>query len=367
MPLVAGEFGPQPNNAVLATVRAGVLGGAHRVFGLGCALAGQPLGAQVQALALSGLRPGAVAHPAPANMRHAGARARYVHDVGAKRRLLLHARGRVFEPAVPPAQRFLQKADARLGHRKVRVLVRPGPDDALDRRLYRAHQAWHGIGIGVVPAAHGQYGGLDGTDVFIDRAALPVGVAVRVLKPVDGQQGPGLQALQPHGAPGFAHQRRVWRARGVAKHGGRPAHVFREQAAAFEVNVVGVAVVGRAQRNDGLQALGLARRHLQTIKAAPGDTHHADAPGTPWLRTQPGDDRFGVLQLLLGVLVVHQALRVAIAAHVHTDAGVAVAGQVGVREGVAHDGAVALAVGQVLQDGRYRVFGRVLGQPDARR
>ena len=50
----------------------------------------------------------------------------------------LDAGGNVFEPTVPQAQGLLQKAYARLGHGEVRVFVRPGADDAFDRRLHAA-------------------------------------------------------------------------------------------------------------------------------------------------------------------------------------------------------------------------------------
>ena len=346
LPLVAGKLRAQPNNAVLAAVRAGVLRRADGLLARCAAFRTQAIGVEVQALSVVlGVGPDRIADPAPVNAADAGAGPLHFHDVGAKRRVLLDAGLRAFEPAVPPAQRLLQKADARFGHGKVRVLMRPRADDALHRALHRSHQTRHRIGIGVVPAAKSQYRRFDGTNVFVHRTALPISVAVRVLQPVDGQQRLGVQALQPHGAPGVAHQRRVRRARGITKHGGRPAHVLGQEAAAFVVDVVGIAVVGGAQGDDGFQAFGLARCHLQAVKATPGDAHHAHAPGAPRLLAQPGNHRFGVLQFLLGIFVEHQALRIAIAAHIHANAGVAMAREIRVGKGVAHDGAVAFAVG----------------------
>ena len=131
------------------------------------------------------------------------------------------------------------------------------------------------------------------------------------------------------------------------------------------MDVVAVAVVGGAQGNDRVQALGLARGHLQAVKAAPRNTHHAHASGTPGLRHQPRNHIVGVLEFLFAVFVKHQAVGVAVAAHVHPHAGVAVAGQVRVRQRIAHHGAVAFAVGQVFQNHGHRVFGGVGGHPDA--
>ena len=132
------------------------------------------------------------------------------------------------------------------------------------------------------------------------------------------------------------------------------------------MDVVGVAVVGRAQRDDCIEPRRAQRRHLQGVEAAPRDTHHADLSGAPELRNQPGDHVAGVVHFLLRVFVGHQPVRVAIAAHVHAHAGVAMAGQVRVGECVAHMGAVAFAVGQVFQDRRYRMLIRIHRHPHAR-
>jgi len=129
----------------------------------------------------------------------------------------------------------------------------------------------------------------------------------------------------------------------------------------------GVAVDGRAEADHRLQRRRLLGRHLQAIEAAPGNAHHADIAVAPGLRSRPGDDVAGILQFLLGIFVVHQPFGIAIAPHVDADRGVAVPGEIGMGELVAKNGAVALAVGQVFEDGRYRTISCVLGHPDARR
>ena len=366
MPLVAGELRAEPDDAELAAVGAHGLGRGHCALAAALRRGRQAVGIQVQAALLQPVgRPDLIADPAPGNVRDGRTGPARVHDVGAKGRILVDAGIDALEVAVPPAQRLLQKTDARLGHGEMRVLVRPGADDAPGGRLQRAHQARHRIGVGIVPAAHGQHGGVDGADVLVDGAVFPVGIAVRVFQPGDGQQRLGLQPLQPHGAPALAHQRRIRRTRGVGMHRGRPAQVLTQQAAALVMDVVGVAVVGGAQRDHRLERRRPQRGDLQAVEAAPRDAHHAHLAGAPGLLRQPGDHVAAVLQFLCGVFVVHQALGVAIAAHVHPHAGIPVAGQIGVGQRIAHMGTVPFAVGQVFQDHRHRLLPGVGRHPDA--
>ena len=140
-----------------------------------------------------------------------------------------------------------------------------------------------------------------------------------------------------------------------------------EQAAAHEVDVVGVAVVGRAQRDHRLERRRPAGRDLQAVEAAPRDADHADGTRAPGLARDPGDHLQRVVLLLPGVLVEHQPVQLAVAAHVDPQAGVAVAGEVGMGQGIALRGAVPLAIGQILEDRRHRIGLGVLRQPDARR
>ena len=213
LPLVTRELRAHPDDAVFTAVSAGVLWRTDSAFAFGSCFAAQTVRVQVPALQLVAVgRPQLVTDPASGNMRHRGARPTQVHDVGAKSRVLFNPGWLVFKPAVPPAQGFLQKADARLGHGEMRVLVRPRADDAFDRRLNTADQARYGIGVGIVPAANGQHRRVNGADVLAHRAVFPIGITVRVFQPGDGQQGLGLESRQPHLAPAVADQRRVWRA-----------------------------------------------------------------------------------------------------------------------------------------------------------
>ena len=70
------------------------------------------------------------------------------------------------------------------------------------------------------------------------------------------------------------------------------------------MDVVGIAVVGRAERDHRLQLRRPARGDLQPVEAAPGDADHADAAGAPGLAREPGDDLEGVVLLLLQIFVL---------------------------------------------------------------
>ena len=74
------------------------------------------------------------------------------------------------------------------------------------------------------------------------------------------------------------------------------------------MDIVAVAVVGGAQGDDGLERGWTQRRHLQGVEAAPGNAHHANRAAAPTLPGQPGDDFDRIKQLLLRVLVMHQAI-----------------------------------------------------------
>src|SRR2546426_349031 len=76
-----------------------------------------------------------------------------IHDVDAEGGVAGDAGRLALEPEIPPSERLLEKADARLGHCEMGIFVHPRADDRLARRAQAPHQPWHRIGIGVIPAA----------------------------------------------------------------------------------------------------------------------------------------------------------------------------------------------------------------------
>ncbi len=140
--------------------------------------------------------------------------------------------------------------------------------------------------------------------------------------------------------------------------------VLVQQAAAHVVGVVGVAVVGRAERDDRLQGRRVEGRDLERVEAAPGDPHHPDRTRAPGLGGDPGDDLERVVLLLPGVLVEQDAVAIARAAQVDPHRRIAAPGEVAVDRLVAGAHEVALAVGDVLENRRHRRRLGVLRQPD---
>ena len=305
--------------------------------------------------------------PAPGPLPVEGPGRQALLEVGAVERLVHDARRRALQPVVPPAQALLQEADRRRRHGEVRVLVDPGAGQAEPGRPEAGEQPRDGVGVGVAPAADGEDRGLDRREVHADRAVLPETVAPLMPQPVGHQQRLVLQALQPDLPPRGADQDRVRRTGRVGEHGRGPAQVLVQQAAALVVDVVGVAVVGRAERDDGLQGRRPARGDLEPVEPAPGDADHADGAAAPGLGRDPGDHLEGVVLFLFQILVPHEAVGLAVAAHVDPDAGVAVAGEVGVGQLVTVGRTVALAIGDVLQDAGHRLALGVHRQPDPRR
>ena len=66
----------------------------------------------------------------------------------------------------------------RPGHRRVRPLVRPGPDHRPAARHRPPAHPERGVPVAVVPAADGQDGGGEAGGVLAGGAVLPVGVVL---------------------------------------------------------------------------------------------------------------------------------------------------------------------------------------------
>ena len=311
-------------------------------------------------------RPGGLGHPASRQRLVVRGRLMARGHPGAQHRLVHDARRLALQPVVPPAQHLLQEADLRAGLGEVRIGMRPRPDQALARHVEMFQQARDGVGVAVGPAADGEDRTFDRAEILAHRAVPPVGVAPLVLQPALEEQRHALQPLQPHLAPALADQQRIGRMAHVGEEEAAPAEVGRgELGAAHVVHVVGVAIVGRAQRHDGLERRRLQGRDLQGVEAAPGDAEHADRAAAPRLAGEPGDHLQRIVELGLAVFVDKHALGFAAAADVDTHRGVAVAREVRMGQRIALMRAVALAVGQILQQRGHRVGVGVLGQPDA--
>src|SRR5947207_3133957 len=146
---------------------------------------------------------------------------------------------------IPPTQDFLEESNLGAGKRKVRIAVRPWPDETLAGDLQSLKQTGDCILITIGPAADGVDRALDRRIVLAYRSELPVQIAALVLQPIFLKQRYVLQALQPRRSPAVADQRRIGRKahqaekeKGPLKCSGgekRPAHIVR---------VLGVPIVG---------------------------------------------------------------------------------------------------------------------------
>ena len=312
-------------------------------------------------------RPGALPDPAARQGRVLRRRADAVLHPDPEGRLAVRRRRAVLEPRVPPSEGELKEAHGGPGQRHVGVAVRPLADQAPARHGEPRHEPRHRVGVRVEPSADGEDRALDRREVLAHRALPPEGIAALVPEPGVEPEATPAEAGEPQLAPAVAHDGGVRRTRVVGEHRRGPAQVVEEERAAHVVDVVRVAVVGRARREDRAERGRPAGRDLERVEAAPGVAHHPHPAGAPRLGGEPGDDLHRVVLLEGEVLVGENALRVAAAAHVDAHARVAVPGDVGMRERVPLRGSLAPAVGQILENGRHRARLGADREPHARR
>ncbi len=242
--------------------------------------------------------------------------------------------------------------------------VAPGTDQPLAWTSEAGQQTGNGVGVTVVPAAYRVDGAFDRAIVLRHRPLLPIGVAGLVFHPGLDPGPVSFQPRQPHRPPPLAHDLGIGRQRAPGEAIGGPGGILVEQAAAHEVNIVGVAVVGRTEGDDRLQRRRPVGSHLQRIESAPRNARHADGATAPGLGRRPGDDLLPVLLLAREIFVRQQTLGITAAPDIHPDTGIAARGDIGVYSDIAGDRTVALAIGDELEDRRHGIAGRILGQPD---
>src|SRR5882762_9728610 len=220
--------------------------------------------------------------------------------------------------------------------------------------------------IEIRPAAPEPGRAFDRAVVEAHRAVLPVIVQRLMPQPELRPEPLRLESLQPHRAPTLAHDGRVRRPGVEHLHHAAPPEVVIEQAPAREVDAFGEAVVGAHDCDDGFERGRPPCRDLHGIVGAPGLPHHADLAGAPRLARDPVDHFERVVLLLRQVLIVHDSVGLARAAHVDAHCRVAVPRKPVVHPLVAPPHEIALTIGDVLEDRGNRHPGLVVGQPEAR-
>ena len=107
------------------------------------------------------------------------------------------------------------------------------------------------------------------------------------------------QALQPRRSPALSDKHRIGREAHRAEKEEGPFKPGRNKSAAHVVGVIGIPVITRTDGDDRLECRRTARCNLQSIEAAPGDTHHPGDAAAPGLRRQPRYHLHAIGQLLL--------------------------------------------------------------------
>ncbi len=196
------------------------------------------------------------------------------------------------------------------GQPVVRVEVPPRADQALPRPLVAGQEAQDRVRVAVGPAADHVDRAADRAVVLADRALLPELVAALVREPRLDEGRRLLEALEPLLAPALPDHSRVGRARVEREHRRGPGeHVGAEDAAAEVVDVVGVAVVGRADADHRLELGRRVGGDLERVEAAPRLADHADSACAPRLAGEPADHLDAVLLLARQVLVLEDVRR----------------------------------------------------------
>jgi hypothetical protein len=285
-------------------------------------------------------------------LRHPGDQVRIAFDPG-----VLAA-----QPAVEPAQAFLQEADGGARHAEVRVAVTPGADQRLGGRLDILHRLGHRADVGAIgPAADGENRRLDLRPIACARA--PVVVVGLVLERGDDLRRVRFQTLHPHLAPAAAHELRIGRTGLVAEELARPADRAQQDRAAAKHLAVSIAVGRERLGDDGLELLGGSGCDLYPLKAAPRDAEHAHLPVAPRLLGDPLHGFDGIERFIADGEGALRAVRVAGAADVDAHAGIAVAGEVAVMHRVARCVNVALAIRDDFDDRGNPLVRRDVGKP----
>ena len=190
---------------------------------------------------------------------------RLVHDPGVD----------ALQPLVEPAHGLVTPFDAGLGIRFVRPGMRPRSDDRLHRRLQVLEHARHAVAVAVVPARDVQARDADVAISALRRGPVPEG-PVPLLALVGHHPGRRVEAI--------AEVRLV---DDVVRRTGAGivevlAHFPRIDVhdPIDEMDIFLVEILGRIHGDDRLQRRRTTQRHLDRIEPAPGNTEHADLPGS---------------------------------------------------------------------------------------
>ena len=129
-----------------------------------------------------------------------------------------------------------------------------------------------------------------------------------MLQPDLRERTVGRKPLHPHLAPFVTNDLRVGRHGIFDQHEVRPEFLLVDQGPTHVVNVIGVAIIGGAKRDDGFEGWRATCRHLQCIEAAPGNASHADVAIAPGFGCQLRNDLTGVQLFLRQIFIMQNSL-----------------------------------------------------------
>lgn len=241
--------------------------------------------------------------------------------------------------------------------------MRPGADDPLRRRGEVRDQPRHRVRIAIGPAAARQNRRGDGAVIFGHRSLFPA-----VPPPLLGNPAGHEQRQSSSRACHISRQRGPTTpgSGGCAPKANRvdPQPKVLVRSATHEMAVVGVAIIGRTGRHDGLQRRRASGSDLQSVEPTPGNADHPHGPAAPGSRGEPGNHLDRVALFLRQVFVQEKTVAVTRSAHVLPDARKPVLRVPSMHLLVAEHSSVAPTVGQVFQDGGHRFRMGTLWQPD---
>ena len=230
-----------------------------------------------------------------------------------QRRLQLPAVLDAAEVVVEEPDELAQPVDVRARVRVVRERVDPVADDGpplrVDASLLDPECR---VDVRVAPAGHLEHGALERLVLRGQRAPAPVGTVGLLADPREQPRRRRLEPRPPLVAPPVATEGRPRRQGVHPELADRVlALLARSDAAAAEVDVVAIAVVGRVHRQDRPEMGRPEPGDLDRGEPAVADAPHPDVAVAPRLGRQPLDGVVPVARLVLGVLVEGDAGRAA--------------------------------------------------------
>ena len=263
----------------------------------------------------AGRRPLRLVAPLAQERVEVGLRRRRAAGEEHDRRLEVDPVLRPAEPAVEPADQLADVVDAGTGDRVDRVHVAPRPHEQALGHVEVLDQPQGGVAVEVAPAADDHRRDPDQPVVGAQRAPAPERPVVLLLdRAVPGHEvvDPRQPPLPPVVAGQGGHRRE-----GVQRdHRQRVVELDRLADAAGVVDVVGVAVVGRIERDDRPQRRRPEHRGVERREPGIRAPEHPDRARAPGLLGEPRDDGAQVVGLGRRVLVDGDAVRGARAARV---------------------------------------------------